>query len=105
MKTINDLPLAAIGIPWYERDAYARIRSIMDDPDMLPERFDEWLEVAHLLENEIKTRGQRVIRAIIEPEQFRSWCLSRGKKPNAKSRRHFAAQFAMDHAAASVKAD
>lgn len=79
----------AIGIAWYKRADYQRIREIMADGETLPVTFDRWQSQAERLETRIQRSGKAVFRAYIDPEKFVAWCASRGLDVDAKARMEF----------------
>ncbi|MFN3686119.1 hypothetical protein [Salinarimonas sp.] len=87
----------AVGIAWYERDDYPRILEIMTDADTLPRTYDAWKKSAEGAERAVKGSGAHVVRAIIEPDKFRAWCLSNGLDVDAKARMRFASETAARH--------
>lgn len=91
-STASNPKLQAIGMAWYERADYAEILTIMADADRLPRSYDEWLQKSHKGEQELTAKGARVIRAIVKPKAFASWCALRGLKLDAKARMRFASE-------------
>jgi hypothetical protein len=83
-----EVPVVA-GVAWYAREDYAALLSIFEDADTLPTTYDEWLAKAEELEGEFKARGYHVVRALIDPKTFPSWCAARGLKLNANARTNF----------------
>ena len=62
----------AIGIPWYREQDWDDIKRVMVDSDKLHARYEDWLEAAMKLENDIRQSGQIVERAYIDPTEFAS---------------------------------
>lgn len=83
----------AVGIAWYSRQRYRRILEIMDDAEKLPATYDQWLKGAETGERQLKRSGHIVIRAMIDPEEFVSWCRTRGLKPDAQARMQWGNEF------------
>lgn len=84
----------AIGIPWYDREDYSRILSIMEDASLLPRSYDQWLQKAESVERAQKAQGMIAIRAIIDPSAFQAWCRARSLNVDAKARAMFASEVA-----------
>lgn len=82
----------AIGMAWYDAADYAEILTIMADADRLPGTYDEWLQKSRKGEQELIAKGARVIRAIVKPKAFTTWCALRGLKLDAKARGLFASE-------------
>jgi hypothetical protein len=87
----------AIGVPWYVRQDYSRLLAIMEDADVLPPRYDQWLQRAERFERDRLREGQIVVRAIIDPQNFPAWCAARGLNVDAKGRAAFAGEEARRH--------
>jgi hypothetical protein len=88
--------ISAMGIPWYGREDYLRIRKIMADGGKFPEAYDDWLHRAEAVERRIAASGVLAIRAMIDPERFLIWCKIRALKCNSQARGSFAAEKARD---------
>jgi hypothetical protein len=80
-----------VGLPWYRRSDYQRIREIMLDGDIFEPTFDKWQGLAEKAERKFKARGQRPHRAIIEPDKFIAWCAANGREVDAHGRTGYAA--------------
>lgn len=79
----------AVGIAWYRREDYERIRAIMDDRDKLPATFDEWLQAAEELERNLERAGHIVERVYIDPDAFAEWCRLRRLDIDSQARMRF----------------
>jgi ribosomal protein S19E (S16A) len=53
---------SAMGIPWYRREDYPRIRKIMAEGERFPEAYDDWLHRAEAVERRIAVSGVPAIR-------------------------------------------
>ena len=77
---MTDTPTRRIGLPWYRREDYPRIRDMMSDrhnlaptgPAMRLEEFDD--------------------RVPIEPEAFARWCAKRGVEPGSAARMEYVSE-------------
>ncbi len=86
--------VAAVGMPWYSRDKFARIREVMSDRDRLHDTFDEWEKAAKQGEAGFKASGRVIVRANLDPDEFVAWCAARDLDTNASARNQFAADVA-----------
>jgi hypothetical protein len=86
---VQNVPMA-MGMTWYYRQDYRRILEVMEDADKLPATYDNWLKNAEAAEREMKKRGHTVIRAMINPDEFVTWCRGRGLKTDAEARKQWA---------------
>lgn len=94
---MEDKAAPAVGIPWYSRDDYARIKVAMEDGDRLPATFDTWLAAAERVVRELESDGQLVVKAHLYAEKFVVWCAMRDLPVDAKARMQFAADYARRH--------
>lgn len=88
---------SATGIPWYRRDTYERCLAIFEDAADLPDTFDAWRLKAKQVEDGLLSKGERVVRAEIDPDTFVEWCAAGGfNKVDSEARCHFANLKAME---------
>ena len=71
-------PTRIIALPWYSREDYARLRSIIVDSYGLAPTYAQWLMVAERNEAVAHRSGIPVKRVIIEPDTFARWCENQG---------------------------
>lgn len=83
-----DAPRKA-GLPWYEREDYARILALVEDPHVLAPAYDQWLAAARNNEQEAERAGVTVVRVPIKPELFAHWCKEQGISPDSRARMRF----------------
>jgi hypothetical protein len=81
---------AALGMTWFYRQDYRRILEVMEDADKLPATYDNWLRKAEAAEREMKKRGHTVVRTMINPDEFVTWCRAQGLKTDAEARKQWA---------------
>jgi hypothetical protein len=84
-----------LALAWYSEEDYQDILEMMADRDDLPETYQEWLDLSLAMENELFRQGRQVVRIMIQPKQFASWCAIQGLKPNGGARAQFAAKQAL----------
>lgn len=85
------LPIRVTGMPWFRREDFPRIKSLMEDGQRLHRTWEEWHAAAQKGEQSLQAQGHVVHRAVLLPDEFVAWCAARGIGLNAKSRMHFAA--------------
>ncbi len=79
-----------LGIPWYTREDYPRIRLVMDDGQSFSSVYRGWLRAAEHTERDAKTRARVVVRVPVRPDTFLAWCKSQRLRPNLQARMRFA---------------
>lgn len=90
MSTSKPVSIRATGIPWYRREDYARILTVMEDAQLLPETWEDWFKKAKNVRDQLRRKGHVVEQVYIDPDTFPGWCLARGLDVNAKARTAFA---------------
>jgi len=78
--------VTTVGLTWYYRGDYKRVLEIMADADTFPPTYDMWVRTAEAAEEHARKSGRIVVRAMIDPQTFVSWCKSRGMEANAQAR-------------------
>lgn len=87
-----------IGLPWYRPEDYERLRAQAADPHTLASSYAAWLASAENNERVAADAGLTVVRVIVDPEVFASWCQERSLLPDGAARRRFAAETAQERA-------
>jgi hypothetical protein len=82
--------VTAVALTWYYRGDYKRILEIMTDSDTFPETYDKWVRTAEAAEKHAKKSGRYVIRAMIDPDAFVSWCRARNMEADGQARTAYA---------------
>lgn len=78
-----------VGLGWYNREDWDRLREISEDRDQLEETFEEWEASALSALQDIQSTGQQIERVLVDPEQLLSWCNEKGVAVNASSRAEY----------------
>lgn len=80
----------AVGLVWYRREHYARLRKLFEDGDKLPANFDKWLKLAEQTQQRYERDGFLTVKAYIDPDTFPAWCAARSLNVDARARMEFA---------------
>ena len=80
----------AVGLVWYRREDYAKVRKIFADGHKLPATFDQWLKRAKRKMEKIQREGHVVVKVYIDPDTFPDWCREQGIRVDANARTIFA---------------
>jgi hypothetical protein len=83
-----------IGMAWYEREDYEKLKKLFTDGGNLPATYDQWFQKAEDGLAKLRRDGYIVVKAYINPQTFAEWCRIRGLNVNADGRIRFAAEFA-----------
>ncbi len=73
------------GLPWFEPEEYPRILEVMNYPPDMSRDYERWREVAENKESALKRMGKLVVRVVVHPEEFISWCATHSIQPNSGS--------------------
>ena len=79
-----------VGLCWYRRKHYARIRSIMIDSEPFPVAYDVWLANAEATEARFHAEHRIVYRIYLNPDIFLSWCAAHNLYPGDQARTLYA---------------
>ena len=90
----DPVKISVIGVPWYLKGDYARLRTLFVDGARLHETYADWSAAATATEAHLVAQGHRVVRVEIEPEKFTVWCSARNVSPDAEARMRYANEFA-----------
>ncbi len=93
MPTNDLMQISVVGMPWYSKGDYARLRASFADGARLHETYVEWSAAARATEARLVAQGHRVVRIQIEPEEFAAWCSAFNIVPDAEARMRYANEF------------
>lgn len=82
-----------VGMVWYRREDYEKLKSIFTDGHVLPDTFDRWLQLAENSFTKFSIQGITVEKVYIDPETFPGWCKERSFNIDAKARTAFSNDF------------
>lgn len=85
---------SVVGMPWYRKADYARLRASFADGARLHETYAEWSAAARETEAHLAAQGHRVVRVEVDPEEFVAWCSTRDVVPDAEARMRYANELA-----------
>ncbi len=79
-----------IGIPWYRREDYDRLKDIFEDGAEFQVSYEDWLNASEDAATALSRRQYKVERVTIDPDAFCDWCRKNGRKMDALARTAFA---------------
>ena len=80
---------ARIGLAWYSRQAWERLRGIADDREQLDDSFEEWERGALQAIRDLASVGRQVRKVPIDVEAYVTWCRERGCRLDSASRAEY----------------
>lgn len=81
--------ISIVGIAWFKREDYDKIKRLSTDGDGLPATYDDWLKAAEDIADQFRSNGQAFQKVHIDPNAFPAWCAARGLDVNAQARIRF----------------
>lgn len=79
-----------VGVAWYTREDWAKLKAIFEDAESLPANYADWLAFAELSLQALKHQGISAYKVYITPDEFTVWCKQRGLRKNALARMQYA---------------
>ena len=86
--------VSIVGVCWYRRKDYDRLKAMFKDGDILPHTYDDWHRKVMELHDQLLADGYTVEKAYIDVETFPGWCLTRGMEMDANARTAYGVQYA-----------
>ena len=76
----KDKELESVGVAWYLADQWELLRERADDPEVLVERYEDWVEQADRMVALFKSQGMRVVKVEVDVEEVVAWCKALRKR-------------------------
>ena len=76
----------AIGVAWFDRDQWKRLKEVAPDSAKLDDSFEDWERNARNVLARIRAEGHRAEMVPIDVEQLLAWCMLQGLAPDGKAR-------------------
>jgi len=95
---MTSTPIRVIGLPWYQKADYQRLKTIFTDGGKLAPTFEQWEQAAEKLRQRCLAQGEIVVKAYIDPDTFPTWCAANGKGVDSSGRTWYANSIAADYA-------
>lgn len=78
-----------VGVAWYSKEQWNRLRELADDKDALNDSYEEWLERW----NEFTKRGpiskDRLLKVEVDVDDLARWCQFRNRLLDGKARSEY----------------
>ena len=84
----------AVGMAWFKREHFVRLRAMFQDGHKLHRTYDEWLRAAEAGRKAQEVKGLRVVCVDIDPDDFPKWCAAKGMNLDADARMRYASEIA-----------
>ena len=78
-----------LGVAWYSREDWERLREIADDRDKLDDQYEDWERQALAAIRNLEAIGQRIRKVPINIEALVAWCRERGCRIDMAARAEY----------------
>lgn len=82
---------AVVGIAWYRRDQWPRLRALASDIDKLEGSYEDWLAGAQKAIVQMTVAGVRAERVDIDLDELVRWCRAESRPLDSAARAAFVA--------------
>jgi len=80
---------AELGLAWYSREGWERLRELAVDRDRLDDSFEAWERGAQAAIAELAAMGRMVRKVSIDIEALLAWCRNQRKPPDSAARAEY----------------
>ena len=86
-----------VGVAWYQREQWARLRELAADAPALEEYYDEWVASAERTLTTVKAQGLTVERVTVDVDEMAEWCRRAGRPFDSEARSEYVADLMRRH--------
>ena len=77
---------------WFENEEnWLSLKNIATDPEIWDESYEEWLNGAKQIYEEIENKGIEICKIVLNADDYLCWCIENDKEPDVKSCNEYAA--------------
>jgi hypothetical protein len=80
---------AQLGLAWYTREGWGRLRELAADRDALDDTFEDWERGALAVLHELESIGRDVRKVPVDIEVLMAWCRERDRRIDSAARAEF----------------
>jgi len=88
---------AELGLAWYTREGWERLRELAVDRELLDDSFDAWERGAQAAIAELAAMGRVVRKVPIDIEGLLAWCKAQGRPLNSAARAEYVTHLLQRH--------
>jgi len=88
---------AELGLAWYTREGWERLRELAVDREQLDDSFDAWERGAHAAIAELAEIGRVVRKVPIDFEALLAWCQAQDRPLNSAARAEYVTHLLQQH--------
>ena len=78
-----------LGLAWYTREAWERLRELADDAQALDDTFEDWERGALRAIRELESVGRSVQKVPVEIDALAAWCRERNRRIDSATRAEY----------------
>ena len=78
-----------LGLAWYSRETWERLREIADDRDKLDDTYEDWQRQALTMIHDLDVVGRQIRKVPIDIEALVAWCRERKCRIDAAARAEY----------------
>ena len=82
-------PTRIVGIAWYRPDQWISLKEFCEDRDRMDATYEIWEKGAQNAMRQLRSGGEHVVSVDFDLEEFKMWCSTNKKRPDASSRSEF----------------
>lgn len=83
---------------WYKKEDWGKLLGMFTDSHLLPKSYDDWLDRAEKMAEQVEASGDVVVKVFIDPETFPAWCKKKGREMDMNARTDLAIEVATKQA-------
>jgi len=87
-----DVHQVRLGVAWYDRDQWARLREVAADPNALEETYEDWVAMTERAIRTVEAAGEPVARVPIDTEELVLWCNEQKRPVDGPATAEFASR-------------
>ncbi len=80
---------AQLGLAWYSRDAWERLRQVADDVQALDDTYENWERGALAAIRDLESVGRQIQKVPIDVEALVDWCRERNRRIDSAARAEY----------------
>ncbi len=78
-----------LGLAWYTREGWARLRELAEDREALDDTFEDWERGALAAICDLQSAGRRVRKVPVDIDALVAWCRERGRALDSAARAEY----------------
>jgi len=91
-KRLRVAPDAALGLAWYSREAWERLRAVADDAQALDDSYEDWERQALGTVRDLESLGRKIRKVPIDIDALLAWCREHHRRNDIKARAEYVSE-------------